>query len=258
MLSALIQKSQRPLIVAHRGCPTHENTIVGFQRGVEKGCRVLECDIRLSKDDTPVVIHDTSIRRTCQGIGRGTGRVQHMTANQLADRGVPSFETLANWMSDRPDLCLLVEIKDEGTRKNAIMVERTADILRRYSIQKQCTVISFRRSVIVHAKMVLPDVKTGLIYGPLYMSCPFRRCAETNADYLVLHHALLYLMNTRAVEFGLPPVLTWTVNTAFDATQTAGYPVAGIITDYPEMVGKVCDQGVCDEQHVIANIMTSG
>jgi glycerophosphoryl diester phosphodiesterase len=47
-------------IVAHRGVPTDVpgNTMAGFQRALELGADAVEMDVRLTKDDVPVLFHD--------------------------------------------------------------------------------------------------------------------------------------------------------------------------------------------------------
>ena len=63
--------SGSPWIVAHRGdsrfCP--ENTMSAFRSAMEKGAEMIECDIHLSRDRVPVVIHDSSLDRTTNGSG---------------------------------------------------------------------------------------------------------------------------------------------------------------------------------------------
>jgi glycerophosphoryl diester phosphodiesterase len=62
--------------VAHRGCHP-ENKIIGFRQAIEDGCDMVECDVRLSGDNQPVLIHDTTINRTTNG----TGRVSKLTCH---------------------------------------------------------------------------------------------------------------------------------------------------------------------------------
>ena len=53
--------SGSPWVVAHRGdsrfCP--ENTMSAFRSAMEKGAEMIECDIHLSRDRIPLVIHDS-------------------------------------------------------------------------------------------------------------------------------------------------------------------------------------------------------
>ncbi len=76
----------KPFVTAHRGGPFvngaplyAENTLPAFAASAAQGF-VLEFDIKLTKDDVPVVIHDDTLDRTttCSGF------VKNLTAAQIA------------------------------------------------------------------------------------------------------------------------------------------------------------------------------
>lgn len=58
-------------VCAHRGAnETHpENTITAFVEAVRLGAQMVEFDVRMTKDDKLVVIHDKSVDRTTNGTG---------------------------------------------------------------------------------------------------------------------------------------------------------------------------------------------
>lgn len=58
-------------VCAHRGAnETHpENTIVALEEAVRLGAQMVEFDVRMTKDDKLVVIHDESVDRTTNGTG---------------------------------------------------------------------------------------------------------------------------------------------------------------------------------------------
>lgn len=55
-----------PLVIGHRGAAGHapENTLAGVAAAAALGADAVECDVRLSSDGVPVVIHDDDLRRT--------------------------------------------------------------------------------------------------------------------------------------------------------------------------------------------------
>src|SRR5215218_3697295 len=61
----------RPLIVGHRGAMGYapENTFAAYERAVALGADAVECDVHLSADGVPVVIHDHTLDRTTSGRG---------------------------------------------------------------------------------------------------------------------------------------------------------------------------------------------
>ena len=74
-------------ICAHRGAnETHpENTIAAFEEAVRMGAQMIEFDVRMTKDNRLIVIHDESVDRTTNG----TGSVEDLTweAIQKLDAG---------------------------------------------------------------------------------------------------------------------------------------------------------------------------
>src|SRR5215213_901611 len=71
MFSQLARRAGRPLIVGHRGAMGYapENTLASFERAVALGVDAVECDVHLSADGVPVVIHDHTLDRTTDGHG---------------------------------------------------------------------------------------------------------------------------------------------------------------------------------------------
>ena len=67
---------------AHRGGAklAPENTIAAFERGLALGSDGIECDVHLSRDGIPVVIHDKTLDRTTDKIGL----VNQCSASELA------------------------------------------------------------------------------------------------------------------------------------------------------------------------------
>ena len=68
-------------ICAHRGAnETHpENTIAAFEEAIRLGAQMIEFDIRMTKDNKLIVMHDRSVDRTTDG----TGLVEDLTWNKI-------------------------------------------------------------------------------------------------------------------------------------------------------------------------------
>ena len=60
-----------PRWIAHRGAGNlaPENTLAAFRLGAEYGFRMFECDVRLSADGVPFLLHDRTLERTSNGRG---------------------------------------------------------------------------------------------------------------------------------------------------------------------------------------------
>ena len=64
-----------PRWIAHRGAGTlaPENTLAAFQRGASHGYRMFECDVKLSSDGVPFLLHDDTLTRTVPGAADALG-----------------------------------------------------------------------------------------------------------------------------------------------------------------------------------------
>jgi len=60
-----------PRWVAHRGAGklAPENTLAAFRLGAHYGYRMFECDVKLSADEVPFLLHDATLERTTNGRG---------------------------------------------------------------------------------------------------------------------------------------------------------------------------------------------
>ena len=66
----LVDPLARP-VIAHRGASGFfpENTLLAFRKAIEVGADALEFDVRVTEDGIPVVIHDSTVDRTTDGVG---------------------------------------------------------------------------------------------------------------------------------------------------------------------------------------------
>ena len=55
-----------PRWIAHRGAGklAPENTMVAFRLGAQSGWKMFECDVKLSQDGIPFLLHDATLERT--------------------------------------------------------------------------------------------------------------------------------------------------------------------------------------------------
>ena len=61
-----------PIIIAHRGDKTHapENTLAAFKLAAENGADAIEFDVKLTADGRVIVLHDQTVNRTTNGMGK--------------------------------------------------------------------------------------------------------------------------------------------------------------------------------------------
>ena len=150
-----------PIIVAHRGFSAEapENTLVAFQRAVDVGATVAECDVRRTRDGHIVLLHDETLDRTTDGSGpvaeRTFAEVRGLDAgswksSEYAGESVPTLgETLG---ATAGKLLLIVEIKAEG------ITEAVLDILRDRPQDSEVAIVSFSYETCRESRHLAPEI----------------------------------------------------------------------------------------------------
>mgnify|MGYP004530964209 FL=1 len=124
--------------IAHRGLHSSdiiENSIEAIELGSKvKYLDGVEFDVRLTKDNKVVVIHDKTIDR----VSNGVGTVANMTLRQLrkynygSDVAPSTISTLDEVLDViTPGSLLIIELKDEDKR-NSVLVTEVLKILDKY------------------------------------------------------------------------------------------------------------------------------
>ncbi len=116
LTACLAGAQEKGLIFAHRGGSFEfdENTLQAFRECYGKGLRGFETDVRMTKDDELVILHDDTMDRTYAG----TGRVEEKTAAELRTiktkkTGQPFLflDDLLAWFADKPGVYFEFEMK---------------------------------------------------------------------------------------------------------------------------------------------------
>jgi glycerophosphoryl diester phosphodiesterase len=249
----------RPLVYAHRGGARlrPENTVAAFHHGLGLGADGLELDVHLTKDGVVVVHHDPTLERTTNG----RGRLREQTADDLSrldagcnfraadgtfpfrgqGLGIPRLSDILTRFSDVP---IIIEFKVNEPE----LAERTIAVVRQAGAVERVTFGSFGARVLRAARALEPRIPTGSsreeTRWALYRSWvrwPLGRTAY--AEFQVPEHSGLTTIVTpsfvaHAGRAGVP-VKVWTVDDEADMRRLAGWGVAGIITDRPDIAAAV-------------------
>ncbi|MDB2683213.1 glycerophosphodiester phosphodiesterase family protein [Alphaproteobacteria bacterium] len=110
-----------PKIIGHRGAADYapENTLQGIHTAADMGVEWVELDVKLTKDDVPILFHDDTLERTTNG----SGNVKDFTLEELKELeaghwfsdgfygvNIPTLEEAVDVLLER-DLGLNLEIK---------------------------------------------------------------------------------------------------------------------------------------------------
>lgn len=256
---------QRPLVIAHRGASAYlpENTLPAFRDAWERfDADMVELDVRLSKDNIPVVLHDARLSR----VSASSKFVHELSFAEISQldaayrfdpqgdgsypfRGqgirIPAFEEVLQAFAGRG---FAVEIKE----KSPFLVEETIRLLARYGSLKHSIVGSKIHDVYQFLKNSYPYVnrfcsrlsifsllldqkqrKSGSIEDPLCV-------ASLPPSYLGLHfdrQSFIDYLHSRNIR-----VFFWTVNKEDVVQSLVSLGANGIVSDDPGMVRQMLNR----------------
>lgn len=215
------------VLVAHRGdhsTTATENGMRAMRSAVAAGAEYLEVDVRTTRDDRVVLMHDPKVDRTTDGTGQVARRTgKQVRALRLDDGGrVPYVAQVLRLAADA-DVRVLVDVKAMGGSDS---YKRLASAIRQYG-GGRVTVMAFDRAYLDRMGKFAPRVKKAVITWQA-------RTPEELAPYrkVAVHHEAVtdeWLASMNAAEIDVFP---WTVDSPEDWNRFAG-KVDGVITNDP-------------------------
>ena len=230
-----IYSQNNPQIIAHRGATSlaPENTLSAFQLALDLGVDFLEMDVRISLDDSLMVIHDSTVNRTTNS----SGGVNTLSYNQLKslDAGshfssnfsgeqIPSLREVLLLGKNKTKFC--IELKDENIEL------QTLNMLQSMNLVNDVIIFSFDLSQLQTIKSINPLIKVCYLANPI---------GQNHIDDLQIIGGeyvgsggypglgnIIYAQN-KNIEFWM-----WTLNDTDDMQYRMSQGIDGIITDNPQ------------------------
>jgi len=230
-----------PRWIAHRGAGklAPENTLAAFRVGAAHGYRMFECDVKLSRDDVPFLLHDATLQRTSSGHGTAGDLSWHelsrLDAGRWHSRGfagepLPTLEAVARYCQDNGYL-LNIEIKPTpGTERHTgeVVAAAAAQLWHRQDVPPLLT--SFQPEALQGARAAAAHLPRGLLLDTLWTgwleTALTLGCVAVVCNYALWDSSSL----TQARSAGLR-CLCYTVNDEWAAHRLLDLGVDGIITD---------------------------
>ena len=233
-------------VIAHRGFSgiAPENTLAAFQKAIDHGFEYFELDIHKTKDDSVVVIHDSSVDRTSSNGMKG--KIEDMTyaelsrvrvgysskfGEQFKDEKVPTLREALQLAKGKIKVCL--EIKVNGAE------EQVMDMLEDLEMKDQVIIFSFLYPALAKVRQLDKNIDILYLIGA---------ADETTIDYAKV-------INAQAIGAGGGNPLTkeyvdkvhqagleiwrWTVDDEATMKELIGNGVDGIISNFPDRVQKI-------------------
>ena len=238
--------------IAHRGfsAKAPENTLRAIKKAVTLQVDAVEFDVRLSKDNVVVVLHDSSVNRTTDGKGKvqdlslvnlkklDAGTWKHQ---QFSGEPIPTLsETLAYLATT--SCKAVIEIKD-----NTALDYVLADV-KKVKPANQVYLLSPDHNVLTQTQAVLPRSQCAWLCDALpkeYVS-PLRQAEwikvqldKSNTTILDAHYGILSSELIGQLHAQGITVWTWTVNDPNVMKTLQHWGVDAITTDHPDWKNKI-------------------
>ena len=147
-------------IIAHRGASflEPENTLRAVGKAIKMGADLVEVDVRMSKDNELVIMHDPDVDRTTNG----KGFVKDYTLQELKklDAGngesIPTLDEVISCVKCR--IGLVIEIKEPGTEGKVLEKINENNL-------ENVILTSFYHKSIKNVRKINPSVDAGIIFS---------------------------------------------------------------------------------------------
>ena len=227
--------------VAHRGAGklAPENTLAAFRLGASHGYRMFECDVKLSADGLPFLLHDATLERTTDGQGTA-GDLPWATLAQrdagswhsrnYAGEPMPTLSGIAAYIR-RNGFQLNIEIKPTPG-----VEEQTGRVVAEHAQRLWAgaasppLLSSFRPEALAGARTTAPALPRALLIDTLwdgwFAVAQQLGCAAVVSNHKLMDEALMAQLRGHGLR-----ALVYTVNEADDAQRLLALGIDGIITD---------------------------
>ncbi len=231
-------------IIGHRGAcaVAPENTFLSFDKALQDGAAGLEFDVQPCRDDL-VVIHDATLDRTTNGMGR------------LVDYDFNDLQQLNAGQGARlQNLCAMLSRYAQGTRlfieiKDRAIAKKVGDSVSALATKtpigyQHCMVICFHPSVLHEVHRHHPQIRLGanvqskkdydILTRNEYVA---ENMSEILRDPWIscinIHHKCVNEGLVKQVQAAGKEIFAWTVNDPVQARQLQSWGINGIMTDNP-------------------------
>jgi glycerophosphoryl diester phosphodiesterase len=230
-----------PRWIAHRGAGklAPENTLAAFRHGAMHGYRAFECDVKLSADGVPFLLHDATLERTTSGTGTAGeqpwAQLSRLDAGGWHSRAwagepLPTLDAIAAYVQ-RNALALNIEIKptpgqeaDTGT----VVADHAIRLWHGQAVPPLLS--SFRPEALAAARGTAPALPRALLVDELWDGwfdmARSLQCVAVVTNHRLMDGAVRAQLRTAGLR-----ALCYTVNDAADADRLLALQVDGLITD---------------------------
>ena len=229
--------------------------MASFREALAVGANGIEFDVRLTRDGVPIVIHDSTLRRT----GGLSDRVADLTSAEIskvdvgswfaqknglppgtfANETVPSLAELFTLFQSN-NSTLYLEMKSDSPADQRALAEACVRAIHKHSLEERVIVECFQLPALTILKEIDPEIKTVALFQPTFTNPSvlldqriIEQARDVGAAALALHHRLAReSLVQRAKDAGLH-VAVWTVDDPAWIARARAIGVDALITNDP-------------------------
>jgi glycerophosphoryl diester phosphodiesterase len=242
-----------PRWVAHRGAGklAPENTLAAFRLGASHGYRMFECDVKLSADGVPFLLHDATLPRTTNAKARLASRpgadvsaiagdhpwgtLAQLDAGSWHSRAfagepLPTLDAVAGYCI-RNGYFLNIEIKPTpgiDRHTGEVVARHAARLWEGQAVPPLLT--SFEVAALEGAQAAQPELPRGLLLDTLWKGW-LETALTLECQAIVCNHALWDRSTVTQAQSAGFRTLSYTVNDEWAAQRLIELGTDGIITD---------------------------
>ncbi|MCD7828435.1 MAG: glycerophosphodiester phosphodiesterase [Clostridiales bacterium] len=242
-------------VISHRGANRYapQNTLPAFRKSIQLGVDGFETDVHMTRDGIPVICHNYTIDETSTGMGN----ISSYTLEELkqfdfgsyfdprfAGTPIPTLDEFLDLTAESDIEIMNIELKSPKEKETGI-VQKTIEAVKRHNLFDRLIISSFDYRLLVEAKQIDSNCKTGYLYCPNQLEAvkmifePIHFAKKIGADAL---HPMYSYVNScyvkRAHRAGIK-VNVWTIDDELLIDKMLKCGVDGIITDCPDRVKSI-------------------
>ncbi len=219
-------------IYAHRGASAHfpEHTRVAYMAAIDHGADGLECDVRLTKDNLPILWHDADMKR----IAGHSSRIAELNFMEIK-RIYGDVLLLDDFLEIARDAKKDIAIETKHPVPTSGQIEKV--VMSKIAEEKlsiDVAIMSFSWLAIERVKRWDKNQRSVALFEP-YNSKVMRRFTSASA----LGPSIQMLQKNPRIVQDSRDIFVWTVNDADDMHFCANNNVDVLITDTPSHARKV-------------------
>jgi len=247
------------IVIGHRGAPEKEteNTISSFRCAISEGADWIECDVRLSKDNEVVIMHDDDLSRTTEG----SGLVAEYTLRELKKipckngEPIPTLEDVLDLgvktvidVKDVPFEILISEIRRKKAQDRVMISSWDSEYIRQVNECNEIRPAFLLKPGSVFSRMEGVDTDVAAVFDMKRgVWIPFEDLPLKPGGFLNIYHLIMVAPEDPKTSLNIVrrcreirvSINVWIINHADDLRRCINLGVDGIITDAPGKIKRL-------------------